>query len=159
MAQSIVRDYQGRPITVLGVLTGSLMVVADLVRQLDMPLRIAFVQASSYRGASTSPSELLLGELATLEIRGRDVLVVDDIFDTGHTLATIVDRVWAQRPSSVRTAVLLRKRDRRQIEMRLDYVGFEIPNEFVVGFGLDYQDAFRHLPYVAALEPSDQTTT
>ena len=155
MAQEIARDFGDQPLTVLGVLTGSLMVVADLVRQLPMPLKIAFVQAASYSGATTTAGELHLGTMLREQIAGRDVLVVDDIFDTGRTLRAIVEQLQLLGASSIRTAVLLRKKDRQQVTLPLDYVGFEIPNVFVVGFGLDYDDAYRQLPYVAALEVPD----
>ena len=155
LAKSIAADYAERPLTIIGVLTGSLVLLADLIRQLDLPLRVGVVQARSYRGAATTPGKLELHSELLPELKGREVLLVDDIFDTGHTLATLVAQIQTLAPSSVRSAVLLHKLGRQEVEFRPDYVAFEIPNEFVVGYGLDYQDAYRHLPYVAILEEAD----
>jgi hypoxanthine phosphoribosyltransferase len=155
LATSIAADYAGRPLTVIGVLTGSLMLLADLIRQLDLPLRVGVVQARSYRGVATTPGELELHLDLLPEIQGREVLLVDDIFDTGHTLATLMDQIQAREPRSLRSAVLLRKLGRQEVSYTPDYVAFEIPDEFVVGYGLDYQDAYRHLPYIATLEAAD----
>jgi hypoxanthine phosphoribosyltransferase len=147
--------YKSRPVTIIGVLTGAIILVSDLVRRCNLPLQIGVVQARSYRGPSTSPGELVI-RLDTLpDIRGRHVLIVDDIFDTGHTLRTLVEQLGGLKPASLRSMVLLRKHGRKAVAMEPDHVGFEIPNEFVVGYGLDYQDNFRHLPYLAALEPHE----
>lgn len=144
--------YQGKPLTILGVLTGSIMLVADLVRRVDLPLQIGFVQASSYRGDATRPAELVI-KLETLpDIKGHHVLIVDDIFDTGHTMKGLLAKLQSYEPASLRTMVLLRKHGRKEVAMEPDHVGFEIPNEFVVGYGLDYRDIYRNLPYLAALE-------
>jgi hypoxanthine phosphoribosyltransferase len=147
--------YHEKPLTILGVLTGSIMLVADLVRRVDMPLQIGFVQASSYRGNATSPSQLII-KLETLpSIEGQHVLVVDDIFDTGHTMKGLLEILAKYKPASLRTMALLRKHGRKEVAMEPDHVGFEIPNEFVVGYGLDYRDIYRNLPYLAALEPHE----
>jgi hypoxanthine phosphoribosyltransferase len=155
LARQISRDYSGRSPTIIGVLTGSLVFLADLMRQIDLPLRIGLVQASSYRGAATRPGELELQLGLLPEIAEQDVLLVDDIFDTGHTLEALVSRLREHRPRSLRSAVLLRKLGRQEVSLLPDYVCFEIPDVFVVGYGLDYQDAYRHLPYVARLEDDD----
>jgi len=155
IAREIASLYQGRPVTIVGVLTGSVVLLADLIRQLDLPLRVGVVQASSYRGATTSRSELIINSELMLDITGRDVLLVDDIFDTGHTLVEVIARLEEFHPKSIRSVVLLRKRGRQEVEVEPDFVGFEIPDEFVVGYGLDYEDAYRNLPYVAALDPED----
>jgi hypoxanthine phosphoribosyltransferase len=147
--------YEDRPLTVVGILTGSIVFVADLIRQLDLSLRVGVIQARSYRGAATVPGPLEINADLLPDIRGRHVLLVDDIFDTGHTLCELIGQVQGLAPSSVRSAVLLRKRGRQEVHLEPDHVGFEIPNEFVVGYGLDHQDQFRHLPYVASLEPTD----
>ena len=155
MAQNVARIYAERPLTIIGVLTGSIMVVADLVRRLDMPVRIGFLRASSYRGNSTSPGELTVNADLLPDVNGRDVLIVDDIFDTGHTLRAIVERLRSMGAASVRSLVLLRKHGRKEVDMEPDHVVFDIPNAFVVGYGLDFEDAYRHLPYVAVLEDAD----
>lgn len=155
LARRLDTEYRGRPLTVLGVLNGSLIFLADLVRRLDFPLRVGLVQASSYRGGATSPGALEISENGLGDLAGRDVLLLDDIFDTGRTLSGLLERLEQKRPRSMRTAVLLWKTERREVGITPDFHCFEIPNLFVVGFGLDYQDEFRHLPYVAALDDQD----
>jgi hypoxanthine phosphoribosyltransferase len=152
LAQRIAQDYHGRPLTIVGVLTGSLMFLADLVRHLDLQLRIGLIQASSYRGATTTPGELTVGPELLPEVRGRHVLLLDDILDTGHTLQRLVRHLEGLEVASLRTAVLLRKQGRQQVPLEPDYTGFEIPDAFVVGYGLDYNDEYRHLPHLAILE-------
>lgn len=155
MAGEIRREYADRPLTILGVLTGSLVLVADLIRQLDMPLRVGVIQARSYRGAATRPGKLDISDAMLPEIKGRDVLLVDDIFDTGRTMAALLDQIRSLEPNSLRSAVLLLKEGRQDVSIRPDYVAFEIPDAFVVGYGLDYQDGYRNLPYLARLEDCD----
>lgn len=154
LAAEIRLREQGKALTVIGVMTGSIVLVADLIRKLDMPLRVGIVQASSYR-AGTRPEDLLVRADWVPDISGRDVLLVDDIFDTGQTLARLVEVLGEMGPRSLRTAVLMLKRGRQQVALRPDYIAFEIPDEFVVGYGLDYRDLYRNLPYIAALEPSE----
>ncbi len=155
LAAEVISDYHQRPLTVIGVLTGSVVLVADLIRLLEMPLRVGVVQASSYRGATTSPGELVINSELMPDIQDRDVLLVDDIFDTGNTLEGLTTRMCEMGAKSVRSIVLLRKEGRQEVSLEPDYVGFSIPDEFVVGYGLDYQDAYRNLPYVAFLEPHE----
>jgi len=152
LAQRIGADYQGKPLTIVAVLTGSLILLADLIRRIELPLRVALLQASSYKGATTTASALTINEAFLPDVEGRDVLLLDDILDTGHTLATLVDRIRNQGASSVRTAVLLRKLGRQQVPLEPDYCGFIIPNAFVVGYGLDYNDDYRHLPFVGIMD-------
>ncbi|MER3415030.1 MAG: hypoxanthine phosphoribosyltransferase [Gemmataceae bacterium] len=154
LAAEIGACYERQPVTLLGVLTGSLMFVADLVRQLDLPLRIAFIQASSYRGTTTDPGELYLGPALIPDVRGRHVLLLDDILDTGRTLARVRQLVSDWQPASLKIAVLLRKQGRQVVPLEPDFCGFTIPNCFVVGYGLDYNDEYRHLPFVAVLDGS-----
>ncbi|MFN0052182.1 MAG: hypoxanthine phosphoribosyltransferase [Planctomycetales bacterium] len=155
LASDINADYRGRPLTVVGTLMGSLMFLADLVRRLDGPLQWRLVRASSYRGAATTPGELQIDDSHLSDLTGRDVLLLDDILDTGQTLAALVERLQQHQPRSLRTAVLLWKRDRQLVPIEPDYHGFLIPDLFVVGYGLDHQEDYRHLPYVAHLEPQD----
>ncbi len=155
MAEQISQVYAGQSPTVVGVLTGSIVLLADMIRLLDMPMRVGVVHASSYRGAATTRGPLLVNADLMPDIAGRDVLLVDDIFDTGHTLVELINIMDQLGSNSIRCAVLLRKHGRQQVDLDPDFVGFEIPNEFVVGYGLDYQDAYRNLPYVAALEPDE----
>jgi hypoxanthine phosphoribosyltransferase len=138
---------------VIGVLTGSVVFLADLMRLLSMPLRVGVVQARSYSGTTRGPIKIN-SELMP-DIREHDVLLVDDIFDTGYTLEHVIELMRELRPTSLRSAVLLRKSGRQEVASEPDFVAFEIPDEFVVGYGLDHDDKFRNLPYLAALEPDD----
>lgn len=154
LAREIRQTYESRPLTVLGVMTGSVVLLADLIRQFEMPLRVGVLQASSYRGGTTR-GELVINAELLPDVADHDVLLVDDIFDTGRTLVGICQRLEQLGASSVRTAVLLRKLGRQEVTLEPDFVGFPIPDEFVVGYGLDYRDEYRNLPYVAALEPHE----
>jgi len=156
MAREISAHYGDRPLTIVGVLTGSVVLLADLIRQLEMPLRVGVLQASSYRGETTRGSIAINSDLL-LDVNGRDVLLVDDIFDTGHTLAQVVPLLEKMGATSVTSAVLLRKQGRREVDLRTEFVGFDIPDEFVVGYGLDYRDQYRNLRYLAVLERADLT--
>jgi hypoxanthine phosphoribosyltransferase len=151
LGRQIEADYQGKALTIVAVLTGSLIVLADLIRRIHLPLRVALLQASSYKGATTSAGALIINESFAPDVVGRDVLLLDDILDTGHTLGTLVHRMSDRGALSVRTAVLLRKIGRQEVHLEPDYCGFTIPDAFVVGYGLDYNDDYRHLPYVAVL--------
>ena len=148
----ITNDYQGKDLTVLGVLTGSIVLVTDLMRQIAIPHQLGLIQASSYRGTATSPGDLAIDMQYLPDIRGRDVLLVDDIFDTGKTLSTLIGQLQFQQPRSIRSAVLLWKTARRAVEAVPDYYCFEIPDVFVVGYGLDYDNHYRHLPYVGVID-------
>jgi hypoxanthine phosphoribosyltransferase len=152
IADEIARDVGGE-LFVLGVLNGSLIFLADLVRRLPMRVRYDMIRASSYRAGRSSGAVRIESPPDASLITGRDVLVVDDILDTGRTLSRIRELVLAARPRSLRTAVMLSKRVRRDVEVPVDYVGFEIDEGFVVGYGLDYEGRFRDLPYVGLLDP------
>jgi hypoxanthine phosphoribosyltransferase len=158
LAARIREQYGQTPLTILAIMTGSVVLLADLIRRLDMPLRVGVMQASSYSGAATTRGELRINMEMTPDIKGRDVLLVDDIFDTGHTLEKTIAKMWELQPKSIRSAVLLRKRGRQEVTAVPDFAAFEIPDEFVVGYGLDYRDEYRNLPYLAALEPADLAT-
>lgn len=147
-------DYQGRQLTVLGVLTGSIVFVADLMRKIEIPHQLGLLQASSYRGAATVPGALSLNLDFLPNLQGRDVLLIDDIFDTGRTVAGIVERLQLQAPRSVKVAVLLWKKARRQVNAVPDYHCFAIPDRFVVGYGLDHDGHHRHLPFIGVVDES-----
>ena len=155
MAAELNAAYPNTPLTIVGVLTGSIVLMADLIRQLEMPLRVGVVQASSYRGATTTRGALTVNSEMMPDISDRHVVIVDDIFDTGHTMLELLAIMEQFDPKSVKSAVLLRKHGRQEVDLNPDFVGFDIPDEFVVGYGLDYQDAYRNLPFVAALEPAE----
>lgn len=158
MAREIALTYGEQPLTVIAVMTGSVMLLADLVRQLAMPLRVGVLQASSYKG-STARGDLTINADMMPDVANRQVLLIDDIFDTGHTLAQVAERVRKLSPASVRSAVLLRKEGRQEVSYRPDFVAFEIPDEFVVGYGLDYRDAYRNLPFIATLDEDEIANT
>src|SRR5262249_43146507 len=128
-----------------------LMFLADLVRHLDLPLRIGLIQASSYRGETTTPGQLRVIPEMLPDVHGRHVLLLDDILDTGQTLTYLIEHIQSLGPASLRVGVLLRKLGRQPVPLRPDYCGFDIPDAFVVGYGLDYNDEYRHLPYLAVL--------
>ena len=155
MGHVLTEFYRGKSLTVLGVLKGSVVFVADLIRQIDIPHQIGFIRASSYRGKTTVPGNLNIATDLMTEITNRHVLLVDDIFDTGRTMSGLLDELKKHDPASIRTAVLLWKQGRSEVEITPDYHGFQIPDAFVVGYGLDYNDDYRHLPFIAVLQPSD----
>ena len=155
LATEVRREFGGRPLTVVGVLTGSIMVVADLIRRLDGPVNVSMVWASSYRGTATSPGALDLRLDLLPDLAGQHVLLVDDIFDTGHTLKALLAELRQRGAASVRSLVLLRKTGRSEVDIQPDFVGFEIPDKFVVGYGLDFDGDLRHLPHLAALDDDD----
>lgn len=154
LASDIRTFYGDQPLTVVAVMTGSLVLLADLIRQLEMPLRVGVIGASSYRGG-TSSGKLTVDTNMLIDIRDRDVLLVDDIFDTGRTLESLIQTVLEMGARSVKTAVLLHKQRETEVKVLPDFVAFEIPDEFVVGYGLDYRDHYRNLPFLGVLEPSD----
>jgi hypoxanthine phosphoribosyltransferase len=149
LARQIAADYRDRPLTIVGVLTGSVIFLADLIRHLDLPLRIGVLQASSYRGDATTPGRLHVAAEMLPDLRDRHVLLLDDILDTGRTLAHLLPSIGRLGALSVKVAVLLRKQGRQQVPLEPDYCGFTIPDKFVVGYGLDHNDEYRHLPYIA----------
>lgn len=156
LGKQIARDHpEGTPLLV-GVLSGCIFFVADLMRAIPIPHEIDFVSVTSYgRASESSRSPRLLKDLER-DIAGRDVILVEDIVDSGYTLSFLRDTLLARGPRSLRIATLLDKRDRREREVPLDYVGFVVPDRFLVGYGLDYAERFRHLPYIAAIRPDEQ---
>lgn len=155
LGETLSHEYQGRPLTILGVLTGSIVLLADLIRATSVPLRVALIQASSYEGTQTSPGQLTINDAIVPDLKGRDVVILDDIFDTGRTMVGLMDAVRKFAPNSVQTAVLLWKTERTEVSMKPDFFGFKIPDEFVVGYGLDYNDEYRHLPFIGVMEDDD----
>ncbi len=152
LGAQISQDYAGRTPTVLGILNGAVVFLADLLRHLDIPCRLDFVALASYGDGTESSGEVRLLKQPSLPLDGQSVLVVEDIVDSGRTLAWLADWLTA-RGAEVRICCLLDKPSRRVTPVRLDYVGFAIPDHFVVGYGLDFAQSFRNLPYVAVLKP------
>ncbi|HCN30522.1 MAG TPA: hypoxanthine phosphoribosyltransferase [Verrucomicrobiales bacterium] len=153
MAARIAADYQGSVVTVVVLMDGALFFVADLLRQLDLPIRLVTLSASSYHGGTASTGEVRVQWPEAVEFAGQHVLLLDDIYDTGLTLSALRARLLTERPASLRTGVLLAKKRPRAAEVPLDYRGFEIEDEFVVGYGMDYQGRFRNLPCIGILKP------
>jgi hypoxanthine phosphoribosyltransferase len=148
LAARISADYQNQPLLVIGVLKGAWVFMADLVRQLTLPVSCEFVRLSSYGlGMTTSGEPRMLLDLQE-PIAGRAVLVVDDIVDTGISMKRLLEYFQRQQPASLRLCALLDKPSRRRVALQVDYVGFEIPDQFVVGYGIDYAEQFRELPYI-----------
>lgn len=154
LAAAIERDYGGRPLVAVCILRGAFIFAADLIRRISGPVDIDFMAISTYgSGAKSSGAVRILKDLDT-DVEGRDALIVEDIVDTGLTLDYLLGILRSRRPASLRTCVLLDKPERRQLPIRADYVGFTIPDRFVVGYGLDYAGRYRNLPYVGVLRSS-----
>lgn len=151
LAQKIQIDYAGKELVVVALLNGTVLFLADLIRGVSLPIRLDFIGVSSY-GMKTVSKELVFTKELQLEVENRDVLLVDDILDTGNTLHRVKALLQPLRPASLRTCVLLDKPARREARLSADYVGFEIPDLFVVGYGLDYAERYRNLPFVGVLK-------
>lgn len=153
LAAKISKDYAGKDPVLVGVLKGSALFLADLVREMTIPCSMDFVSMASYEGEASTGEVRLLLDLRQ-NPHGKHVLIVEDIVDTGLSLSSLVDNLKAKRPASIEICVLLDKAECRKIPVKARYVGFEIPNRFVVGYGLDYNEKYRHLPYVGVLKKS-----
>ena len=151
MAAQIANDYRDRELTVIAVLNGSLMFMSDLLRRIPLPLKLDCISAVGYHGKAQTSGEVIFKQLALPDVVDRDVLILDDILDSGHTLVAVRDRLATVEPRSVRMCVLLSKRKQRARRVDADYVGFEIEDEFVVGYGLDFMERYRNLPYIGVL--------
>jgi hypoxanthine phosphoribosyltransferase len=151
LAVEIARAYAGKKVTVVGILTGSLLFLADLVRRMDLSIQIGLLKASSYRGTATTAGRLEIDDHLLPDVTGRHVLLLDDILDTGQTISQVVGHVRGKGALSVRTCVLLRKIGRQTVPFEPDFTGFEIPDKFVIGYGLDFDDEYRHLPFIGVL--------
>ena len=152
IARDIMRDFAGREMVVVSLLNGTVMFLADLIRNLELPLRLDFMGVSSY-AAGTESGDLIFTKELRLNVRGRYVLLVDDILDTGKTLVRVLAKIRALKPRRIKTCVLLNKAARRVEAVEADYVGFDIPDFFVVGYGLDFAERYRNLPFVGVLHP------
>ena len=150
LGREISQDYKGRELHLVGVLNGAFMFLADLVRHLSIPCQICFLQASSYKDQQVSTGKVKL--MHNLDLSGKDVLVVEDIFDTGLTLKHIREDLYVQKPTSLEICALLNKRIPDKLAVNVKYIGFEIENRFVVGYGLDYAEKFRELPHISCLD-------
>jgi hypoxanthine phosphoribosyltransferase len=158
LSREIVAEFAGRELTVVAILNGTVLFLADLIRNLSVPLRLDFIGVSSYGGGTTS-GELVFTKELRLDVRDRDVLLIDDILDTGKTLARVLGKVRQLGARRIKTCVLLEKNAPRLEKVEADYVGFSIPNSFVVGYGLDYAERYRNLPFIGILKPELTRTT
>ncbi len=154
LAAQIDRDYAGREPMLISVLRGSYVFMADLTRKITLPCTVDFMAVSSYGKGVTSSGQVQITKDLSDDIEGRDLIVVEDILDSGNTLSYLLEVLGARKPASVRLCTLLDKPDRRVKDVKVDYSGFSIPDEFVVGYGLDYAEKYRNLPYIGILKPS-----
>ena len=153
LGQEISRDYKGQKLLMVGVLKGSVVFMADLMRQIDLDVSIDFMAVSSYgSGTKTSGQVQILKDL-NRSIEGKNILVIEDILDSGVTLSYLTSLLWSRKPASIRLCTLLDKPERRAKPIEADYKGFTIPDAFVVGYGLDYDERYRNLPYIGILKP------
>ena len=152
MVSRIDRDFRGKDLVVVAVLKGSVVFLADLVRCFERPLAFDFIGVSSYGSSTSSLGVVTLEKGLTVDVKGKSVLVVDDILDTGRSLTFVKKYLEKFKPKEIKICVLLEKKGTRVLDIEADYVGFEIPNVFVLGYGLDYEDKYRHLPYIASLK-------
>ena len=153
IAAEINRDYAGKEPMLISVLRGSFVFMADLIRKIEVPCTVDFMAVSSYGRGTTSSGQVQITKDLSDDIEGKDIIVVEDILDSGNTLSYLLQLLRARKPASMRLCTLLDKPDRRVKEVHVDYTGFTIPDEFVVGYGLDYAEKYRNLPYIGILKP------
>jgi hypoxanthine phosphoribosyltransferase len=152
LGEEISRDYAARPLLLVGVLKGAVFFLSDLMRYIDVPVEVDFMAVASYGSATDSSGVVRILKDLDASIEGRDVLIVEDIVDSGLTLQYLLRNLGSRNPRTLEVCALLTKPERRKVDLPTRYVGFEIPDRFVVGYGLDYAERYRNLPYVAALE-------
>ncbi|NLJ87636.1 MAG: hypoxanthine phosphoribosyltransferase [Epulopiscium sp.] len=152
LAKKITEDYRGKDLTVIGILKGSNIFMGDLIRKIDIPLQIDFMVVSSYGQSTESSGIVRVIKDLDYSIEGKNILIVEDIIDTGLTLAYLKEILLKRKPQSVKICSLLDKPARRRVDLEVDYIGFETPDEFIVGYGIDYSEKYRNLPYIAVLK-------
>ncbi|OGW44525.1 MAG: hypoxanthine phosphoribosyltransferase [Nitrospirae bacterium RBG_16_43_11] len=155
LGAKITADYEGKDLLMICLLKGAYTFFADLVRNIQLPVMVDFMMVSSYGERSASSGSISIIQELSSSIEGKDVLLVEDIIDSGLTLEYIYETLQAKRPNSLKLCVLLDKAERRKHEVPMEYIGFTVPNKFIIGYGLDYQDKYRNLPYIAILDKSD----
>lgn len=153
LGAQLTRDYKGKDLMVVGILKGCMLFLSDLVRSIDLPLTMDFMVVSSYGNATKSSGVVRIIKDLERDIEGKDVLIVEDIVDTGLTLSYLVENLKTRNPSSVKVCSLLDKPERRKVHVDIEYIGFGIPDEFVIGYGLDYAEVYRNLPFVGVPKP------
>ena len=155
LAAEIGRDYRGKNPLLIGILKGSFVFMADLIRLLDFPLEVEFITLSSYGRGRSTPGELKMVKGLHTEVKGRHVLVIEDIVDTGHTVSFLLDYLREKKPASLGLCALTDKPARRQVPVDIDYLGFTVPDKFIVGYGIDWDEKFRYLPDICFVEVED----
>ena len=155
LAAEIKEDYQGKYPLLIGILKGSFMFMADLIRLLNFPLEVEFIRLSSYGRGRSTPGEIKVVHGLRSPIKGRDVLVIEDIVDTGLTISFLLDYLRKRKPASLRLCALTDKPSRQQAPVTIDYLGFTVPNKFLVGYGIDWDEKFRYLPDICFVEVKD----
>lgn len=153
LGAQITADYAGKQPIIVGILKGSIVFMADLIRHIDLPLEIDFMDVSSYGSAMESSGNVKINKDLDASVTGRDIIIVEDIVDTGNTLAYIRDLLKHRNANSVKVVTLLNKKERRSVAIEANYIGLEIPDNFVVGYGLDFDEKYRGLPYIGILKP------
>jgi len=148
LASEINHDYRGKSLLLIGVLKGAFVFMADLIRQLGLPVEVDFIRLSSYGAARESSGKVKVIQRLSASVKGRDVLIIEDIVDTGGTISFLLDYLKRKKPASLRLCALMDKPSRRQISVPIDYLGFTVPDKFIVGYGLDFDEKFRYLPYI-----------
>lgn len=152
LGEEITEDYKDKDLMVVGILKGAVVFMAELCKRIDLPIDMDFMSVSSYGSSSKSTGEVKIIKDLDGSVEGKDILIVEDIIDTGLTLSYLTDNLKKRGASSVKIITLLDKTIRRNLEIKVDYLGFEVPNEFIIGYGLDYAETYRNLPFVAALK-------
>lgn len=154
LGAQITRDYAGKNLLVVGILKGSVLFMADLIREIQLPCKLDFLAVSSYGGDTRSSGVVKIVKDIDIELENYDVLLVEDILDSGRTLSYVCDMLRTRHPASICVATLLDKPERRVVDLKADYVGTSVPDEFVVGYGLDFDQRYRNLPYIGQLKRS-----
>ena len=155
LAGEISQDYHDKHPLLIGVLKGSFMFMADLIRHLDFPLEVEFITLSSYGRGRSTPGEIKVVQGLHSKVKNRDVIVIEDIVDTGFSIAFLMDYLQQKKPASLKLCALTDKPSRRQVPVNIDYLGFTVPNKFIVGYGIDWDEKFRHLPHICFVEVED----
>ncbi|MBR1444601.1 MAG: hypoxanthine phosphoribosyltransferase [Firmicutes bacterium] len=156
MAEEITKDTGDEPIVLIGILKGSIMLMADLARKLKQDVKIDFMDISSYGDSDTSSGEIKINKDLEYAIEGENVIIIEDIVDTGTTMSYLLDHLREKKPASLKLCTLLDKPENRRFDVKCDYIGFEIPNKFVVGYGLDYAQKYRNLPYIGCVDTTEK---
>ncbi len=148
------KDFEGKKPIVITVLKGAVVFLADIIRHIDVPIEMDFMVISSYGSGTRSPGNIKIVKDIDISLEGKDILIIEDILDSGQTLLHLTTLLESRKPASIKICTLLDKPCRRKVEIKADYIGFEVPDEFVVGYGLDYDERYRNLPYIGVLSPN-----